>query len=385
MIGLSLLIPIVIIFLTWVFFRKQLHWLELIGALLTSYIVFGIGYLILRPSTSDFEYNGHLIVKAEYYEEYETWVSKTCTRTYTTGSGKNMRTHTRTYDCSYCDRTSAKYYLIDEYGNSFSTDQETYNKLKKKWNANPIFTELNRRIRKSGFCGKDGDKYTIHWNKNVMDHYNYTTTHRFDNPLLLNRSLFNHLKNDSTKYKRIFKYPELDYSGQVQTVIGLKNINLPAEEKIRFSKYHDYLNAKYGFTNQIRIHTIFYKNEDISIAREQESYYMGGKQNEIIVCVGTDGNKIQWVYPISWSENKVNLVNIREDLMVDDKIDISKFYQTYDKARKEFKRKDFTDFEYISYVPSGKDMWIMISILVISTIIILIVFIKNHFHHDSDF
>lgn len=381
MIGLLALVPLIITFIAWIIFKKRLHWNELAGALLVTYLFMLLAYFGVRPSSTDVEYNGHLIVKAEYYEEWETYVKRTCTRTYTTGSGKNKRTHTETYDCSYCDRTSEKFYLIAEDGSKFSTDKRTYERLTKQWKSNQTFVDLNRKIKKSFTCGKDGDMYYITWDGDILTHESYTTTHYFDNPLLFNRSIFNGTKLDSIQLSKTHEYPTL-INGKQNTIIGLENVNIPNKEI--FNSHLNFFNAKNGHTNKMRYYTIFFKDEDLKIAKSQENKYIGGNQNEVIICVGHNGNKMTWVYPFGWCENKVNLVNLREDLMQNDSIYLDKFLTAYNTSKTTFKPRDFHDFDYITYVPSSKDLFIMLFVILVVNIFALIIFIRNDFNEDDD-
>jgi hypothetical protein len=360
MIWYALIIPILAAVIGWVLFKNKIVWWEIIIPVASSALFILISYYTMKSVTlEDVEYNGFIVTEARYYEAWETWRKKTCSHTYSTGSGKNRTTHTVYYDCSYCDYNSEYYVMIDTDGNEISISEAKYKSLIKLWKANPKFVELNRDINYHGSCGKDGDMYRIVWNRDINTSITTTHTKSFTNILKCNHSAFNYptIEKEKARTSGLYEYPEVvDYNYQ-SSVVGIQHLNSKSRAKI--VKTLDYINGAYGRKYKIKVFTLFYKNRDISTAFQQEAYWDGGNQNEIIVCIGLDNlGNIEWVKPFSWCDNKRVLVDIREDLMEAPVKDEKAFYNAYMKAiSTHWHYKSFKDFNYLSFEPTSGQLW----------------------------
>lgn len=382
MLLLCFLMPILITLLVWVFFKDKFHWIELLIPTATVGLFILISYQVQKSDAWTEEYNGHIVVEARYYEYWETWVEQTCSRqvacgteSYTDSQG---RTQTRTvycteyYDCSYCDNNSEYYQAITREGLSFSISKQEYHRLKDLWGGEK-FKDLNRRINYSGGCGKDGDMYFTTWNGKVMDSKTITTTHKYQNFLKYNTSIFNFPKVEDTA--SLYKYPTI--KGLYQNTVLGKNVN----DTLR--TYLNYFNADNGKTFKLRYFTLFFDNKNIDIAKQQEALWLGGNQNEIVVCIGRNKDKMEWVYVFGWCDNKLTHVNLREDLMKNDSIYLDKFYNTYQKSKVTYKYKDFKDFNYITFQPTRKEIMFIFFGSLIITIVSLLIVTLNKFGKDD--
>jgi hypothetical protein len=354
----------------WVLFKNKIVWWEILIPVAGSALFILISYYTMKSVTlSDVEYNGYIVTEARYYEAWETWKKKTCSRTYTTGSGKNRTTHTVYYDCSYCDYNSERYVMIDSDGDEISISRDKYLSLVKLWKETPKFVELNRDINYRGSCGKDGDMYRIVWNRDINTSITTTHTKSFTNILKSNHSAFNYpnIEKDKARTSGLYEYPELQQYNYQSSVIGIEDFN--SRSRLKIIKTLDYINGAYGRKYKVKIFTLFFKNRDISTAFQQEAYWDGGNQNEIVVCIGLDNlGNIEWVKPFSWCDNKRVLIDIREDLMEAPVKDDKAFYNIYMKAiNSHWHYKSFKDFNYLSFEPTSGQLWfVYIMTLIIS-------------------
>lgn len=381
MIYYAILIPIFISFLGWVLYKRQVTWWELLLAPTISFLLIVISYYSMKSYTlTDVEYNGHLIVDAAYYEPYDTWVKKTCSYTTCSGSGKSRSCTTHYYDCSYCDHIEARYVMADVEGNTIEISRDKYLALKQQWHSTPQFLELNRDINYHGDCGKDGDAYTIKWDGKRSSSETHTTTHEFTNILKCNHSAFNYpeVKPELAKKAGLFDYPEIGTYEYQKSVLGLHNTKL--------TKYLDYLNGAYGTKYKLRIYTLFFKDKPLSTSFLQEAYFDGGNQNEIIVCIGLDkANKITWVRPFSFCDNKLVLVDIRDDLMEAKTINEEVFYTTYMNAiKKSWHFKSFKDFNYLSFEPTEGQLWFVYVMTTLVSMGLIAWSITNEENNDNE-
>lgn len=88
----------------------------------------------------------------------------------------------------------------------------------------------------------------------------------------------------------------------------------------------------------------------------------------MIICIGLSSktNYIQWVRPFSWTPERRLLVDIREDIMKTDKFNSKSLVDAISPSLKNFKRKEFKEFSYITVDPPK---WAIITTCILSLII----------------
>jgi hypothetical protein len=372
MIWFAVCIPLIISLVGYYLYKHKFAWWELFIPTGVALIAIVVSFYTMKSITlSDVEYNGYLIKEARYYEYYETWVTKTCSYTTCSGTGKTRTCTTHYYDCSYCDTNSAYWVMIDTHGNSISISQEKYLALMRKWKAIPKFVELDRDINYRGGCGKDGDMYSIKWDNHIQTSETSTYTNEFSNILKSNHSAFNFpviTPEDASKLG-LYEYPIIGEYNKQNSVIGLSQMNIKGKNQLQTSM--NYLNGSLGASNKVRVYTLFFVDKEIDIAFKQEAYWDGGNQNELVVCIGVDkiGN-IKWCKPFTWCDNKRMIVDTREDIMNIKTVNNAKMYNIYKKNIMKFwKYKSFKDFNYLSFEPTTGQL---IFVYVLTTIISLL-------------
>jgi hypothetical protein len=175
MIWIAVIIPIIGAFIMLRWYREHLAWWEVAIPLVVALsftLIFK--FTVETVQTTDTEYRGGLVTEARYYEYWETYVRKTCSRT--TKVGKT--TVTTYYDCSYCDENPAHWSVVDTRGEEYSISEAEYNSLRRKWEAKEQFIELDRDINNGGFgCGQDGDMYRVGWDGKPITSEATVTSH----------------------------------------------------------------------------------------------------------------------------------------------------------------------------------------------------------------
>lgn len=381
MIYSAFIIPIIVSLVGFLLYKKKVTPIEIgLNILITCVIVVISFFIFKKITTSDVEYNGHIIVEARFYEEWETYVNKTCTKTKRSGK------HTRTvhYDCSYCDHHPERYELVDDSGNTFSISEEEYQKVVKRWGKTPIFKDLNRNINHNFMCGKDGDMYYVTWNGDVKTSMISTTKHSYDNILQYGNSAFDFERIDSDEAEKmgLYEYPEVDNYYQ-PTVLGLEKTTI--KNKNYFRQKIDYFNGFYGKKYNNRVFVLIFPDGKKSLANKQEKYWFGGNRNEVVICIGVDKtNKIKWVKPFSWVKDKTLIPYLRNDIM--ELGDLDKCDGLYDILVKDngkyFKWRDFDkDFSYLKYKVTTGQMIFIYLLSLICSIGIMVISIKNE--HDN--
>lgn len=292
----------------------------------------------------DTEYRGSLITEARYYEYWEEWVHRTCTR--------KVGKVTVTYDCSYCSEHPARWEVVDNYGNKWDITESYYKQLMSRWSATPKFVELNRSINHHGSCGKDGDMYAVNWDHKILTSEPAVTLHSYENKVQVSHNAFKlpYVAQEEAKKLGLYEYPERFDQYKQHAILGIDSL-YPDKRQVRYiNKYFDFLNGYYGVHNHVKVFVLFFFNKIQLIAHKQEAYWDGGNDNEVVVCIGIDPKmkKMGWVKSFGWCDNKRVHVEIRERLMEHPYFDFMHVYTGIIGAVKEYyKPKDFSEFDYL--------------------------------------
>ena len=177
---------------------------------------------------------------------------------------------------------------------------------------------------------------------------------------------------DKKQYK-LYDYPNVN-SFRQETVLGLDSVKwVTAKEKLLMRQWAKYYNGLLGPKKHARIYTLFYVDKPSVTGNMQEAYWDGGNDNELVVCIGLSSKekKIQWVKPFTWSPNRKIIPDVREDIM---KMEIFNpniiANSIISNVEKEFIRKDFSEFSYITIEPPTWAKW---TTAIITTIITLLI------------
>lgn len=371
---------------------KENGWVPIVIGMLITLCTLGITKLVIDSSYgSESEYRGTLVLKAEYYEYWSSWVEQTCSRQVYDGEdcvsdgkgGQNCTPRYRTeyYDCSYCDENEEYWTVKDNLGRTYQISESKYKELMAQWGATPKFVDQNRRIRKSGRCGVDGDMYDGYWDKQIMTseatnhRVSYINKGKFKNSGFSFQELDTFEKNNNL----IYEYPDYYYNNysKQRNILGIEKLNLTSTQLDTIYKHYEYMNGL-GYNTHCKVFILLFPNKNISNAQIQERYWQGGHRNEMVICIGYDSTskKLDWVYPFSWTNNKRVGVDLREDIMEMDTLNlISAFPIIYKIIDEQFEPKNIDEFSYVANEYSIMTyiiLWILAGLIPIGTIIIYI-------------
>lgn len=367
---LAIVVPMIMVVIAYLFFRDKLTWWELVlPSIICGIFVVIFKFGVEKGLTTDTEYWGYLGVRAEYYEYWETWVSRTCTETYPCGTDSDGNTTycTRTYDCSYCDRNSPKWYLISTSGKKHSITKEKYLELKKRWNSPETLVDLNRNIKYRGSCGKDGNMYSIKWDGNIYTSEQITEKHYYENRIKVSNAFnFKDITEEDKEIYGLYDYPKVNGYSQ-NSLIYNSDISLSKSKLDSLNKSLKYINGKLGPKQELKLFVLLFEDKPEISANFQESYWKGGNKNEMVVCIGLEkgSNDIKWVRSFSWTPNRTMLVDIREDLVGIGEFSSKKIFDNLIRILDTYQRRSFSEF---SYIQIETPVWAMITsfILIIS-------------------
>jgi len=385
MIWIAVIIPILGAFVMLRWYRSHLAWWEIVIPMAVALIFTLIfKFTVEKVQTSDTDYEGDLVTEARYYESWETYVRKTCTRT--TRVGKT--TITTTYDCSYCDENPARWTVVNSKGEEFSIDDRFYNVLRKRWKSQETFVELGRDINHGGFgCGKDGDMYTISWDGEPLTSEATVEAKDYENRVQAAHTVFDYpdVTDEDTKTYGLVDYPEIVGYKQ-NTVLGDTVKWMRKWERAVGEKLIQHSCGYWGPRKDANIWLVFFVDKPMISASMQEAYWEGGNDNEVTICVGLSSKtrEIQWVKPFSWTPNRTILVNLREDIMNTKNFNFKKIKEAIDKNMPSYKKKDFKEFNYLTVEPPTWAIVTTILVTIITTVSLCVWAVKNDYIADEN-
>lgn len=369
---LVLIIPFIFSILGLLFFKHKITRLELLIPIITSIILISSFKACSTSSNiKDYEYWGGKILSANYIEKWNEYIKKECSYTCCCDDeGDNCDTNY--YDCSYVKNHPEEWYIIDENSEYHNITKSEYYRLVNLFN-NENFIDMKR-----DFHTIDGDKYTSYWDKRYETIENITTIRKYKNKVQATKNLFHYEDLAPDDINDLYEYPPIE---------NLKQEHLLGYEHKLASKELERINGLIAKNKEIKIFVLVYDNPDRNISYKQETFWKGGNKNEFVLTLGVQNNIIVWSRVISWTENQYSKILI-EDLFMDN-TDMGCLDTTVKNMipilNKDFKRKKFTDFDYLKIPMSNTQIiWLYIIAIVIN-IIILIIITNNEFDDNRTF
>lgn len=295
-----------------------------------------------------------------YYEPWDEYIHKTCSKSHERCSGSGEKrtctTYYTYYDCSYVDNHPARW--ESDHG---SVNESMYLTAVGLW-GNKKFVDMNRR-----YHSYDGDAYTTAMPDSANQPFSprvlgFSTQGSYENKVVFSKSVFKfkEVTPEEVKAYGLYAWGESPLMGVSDTYADmiLRNTN--------------YL---YGASRQMSLRVMVFRNKGIESAFWQESYWNGGNKNEFNVCIGVDAdNNISWVKVISWTTNEVLKLEVRDAIIEMNTFQIHaivRYLAKYVPPR--FVRREFKEFSYLPDPPTG--MWVY----VVSIIIMIGAFIGTFF------
>lgn len=358
----ALLVPLLFAIVLFIFFKHSTAWWEFLipfGTALIVALIFKV--TIETTATSDTEYWSGTIQKAEYYEPWNEYIHQTCTRQVACGTDSKGNTTycSESYDCSYVQYHSEYWEITDDNGISINVSEFFYKRLLKRFGV-PYFVELNRNS-----YTQDGDKYVSEWLKTDKTIECMVTSRSYRNRVQAARDVFNYPDVDTTEIKLydLHQYPQIiGYYDQINLLGKIKYWSF-------YNRQLEVLNAKLGHKKQIKVFVILFRGKERDAGFKQEALWKGGNKNELVICIGLDkDDNVTWAYPFSWTDKQIVKVNIRTHIEAQKKLDLSEIIDyTYNEVDKNFVRKNWKDFDYLTIEPTTNEiMWTFIITFIIN-------------------
>jgi len=380
-------------------FREQIVWWEIaLIILVPGLLSIGAKTLIDTYSISFTEYWGDEIVSVYEEEPYNYWHSEMCSyecNCHTDDEG-NEDCETCWRDCSHQDDVGPNWYATTKLGHTISISEEQYDKWNKQFGGNRIKVNTRENYDPSDNCayssgtkfsGKDVGEYSYewrtNWNGDFFTSVPLTTEHSYVNKIKSSDyTVFHYIKisDEEADSLKLFDYPELDNSFTYPTILGYDNPAINTE-------FHR-INGHLGSTKQLRVWVLVHNTTDSEIGYKQESYWVGGNKNELVINIGVQGSDIKWCHVFSWS----NITSLKDDIkqyvLKQGKLNNSTFMNIGEyvhlECEKRFERLEFKQFDYLSVEPPTWTIILTYIIVIIICGFISFGVISNQYTSDSN-
>ena len=366
------IIPFITALFLLIVFNRKMVWWEYLVLILPSLLFTLITQLIMvSVNSSDTEYLGGYVNRITYYEPWDEMVRVRHTRTDSDGEEEVYYTWEREYH-------SERYTYVDNESNwEHYLSKKEYEIIKKRMGDKAVFRDMHRDYHRI-----DGDAYDIYWDKTIEHLYDITTPHSYTNKIKASQShtifKYSDISEEDAKELGLYEYPDINLMNQ-NPIIG-RYASDRDKQRIK------YINATYGKAHQFRVYMLFYEGKDIEISEQQKAYWQNGNKNEFVVCLGTQRDSVVWCNPFSWCDEPKLEALTRDYFIQNPKVDIDaygKWLQTQIPTK--WKRKEFSDFEYI-HIGLSKGQYIaLIIIMILLNIGISVFLVMNDIQNENGY
>lgn len=437
---LLILIPIFITIIFYIFRKSEIKWWEFFIPVGAGLILLLIAKLIVNYTTVTFdEYWGSNVVAVYEEEPYNYWHHQTCYRTVTTGK----TTITIPYDCSHQVDVGPCWTAKTDLGEEIRLTEDEYEEIKTRFKTSRAIIDSHTNYDYNDRCansngtkferkqvGRVSYTYQVKWDDSDATRKPYFSSHSYKNKIKSSDITIFNLSKVSDKLAdtlNLFKYPENIDGFDCPTILG-NNISKEIQED--FKK----LNGKFGVSNQMRLWVLVFEDKPLKIAYQQESYWVRGNMNELVICIGKNkNNKIDWCHTFSWSlsteltadiSGKVmNLYQYKDTtyqnefkipvygrgskkhkivkyntIYQDSTAKVKQFessiltdktwgdlYQYLNNNLQRYERRSFKEFDYLTVKPSNTSLIVISIVLIIISLGLNIWIVNNEFSDDDEY
>ena len=323
--------------------NNNITWQEWIGSAVAAYVTAVLFQCIaIYGMTDDIEtWSGQITHEAhmgQWVEEYQQRHSET----YTTGSGKNQRTHTRVwYTTEHATHPEhwVSYLTFGEINDEKEISLDQFNIIKSKF-GNVIEDGGRQSCTYGGHFDYGDNRIYVAPNKTGYL-YPVTTIRHFTNKIKAAPTVFSFPKVPSNS--PVYFWPENPNYMVSDRLIG--------ESRISVLEF-DRMNTRLGPKKFVNVIMINFGNKDSDIAQWQQAKWIGGKKNDLVLCygqIGTNGLPT-WSKVFGWTESEMVKRNL-ETILLEHVADNSILELIKTEIVKSYQIKDWSKFDYISIEP----------------------------------
>ncbi len=122
------------------------------------------------------------------------------------------------------------------------------------------------------------------------------------------------------------------------------------------------MNARLGKTKQIRTWVLLFPNQPVLAGQLQEAYWLRGNKNDLVICLGLQGNNVSWCHTFSWCDrDKVGSLHedIEDHFITAKTLDWKRATSFVENTiQNKWHRKNFDDFNYLTLTVPPWGQWL---------------------------
>jgi hypothetical protein len=368
------LIPLMVSIGFWIF-NKNIHIIESIILTIIGFIISIIfHYSAINGMASDIQtYSGSILTAKKYsewtefyykeiYKDETYYTTETRTRTV---NGKTERytervRHTREVFSHLEPRTRIHpehFECSDTLDRTFSIDKSRFIDIATKFGQTKAQPgkRSNWGYRERGNTFKSGDQNDYVAINNNHYIYPVTDVKTWENKIKACPSIFSYIKVPDNIISSLFEYPKNNNKFISDRLVGNPSFNI-----IEW----DQMNAKLGPMKKINVIAVnFPLKSDSTIADYLESYWIGGKKNDLVICFNSI--KPTWCKTFGWTESNIVKNNINS-IILNNKINSQSLKLIESEIIKNYKIKDWSKFDYLTVdIPMSYFIWCFIIQIII--------------------
>ncbi len=323
-------------------FSDKVIWLEWLGSTAIAFLCSAvIHFMIITSMCGDVETWSGQISKSVHYPR---WVEEYIQVHTSTDSKGKTRVWTTVEHRTHSEHWEAETTIGDEHEISESFFKEISR------NFNNLTTE---KPYKSGFDSGDPNIYAA-YNKSGFV-YPITGIRHWKNKIKASPSVFSFSK--VPKDIPVYEYPPNDDWLKSDRLLGNVPINISEFDK---------MNTRLGPHKRVNVIIVYFANKDSSISKWQQSKWIGGKKNDLVICYGGQkNNKADWAFCFGWTEREQVKKNL-ETIFLENKIDNNLIPIIEQEIKNNYLIKDWTKLDYITIYPPIWSYWVLIILMIIT-------------------
>lgn len=319
----------------------------------------GILYLMFFLKNSSTEYlSGYATTLTHHFP----WTERKKTTESRTLNGKTEYVT----KVSYIDHGDE--YLCDlNTGENIFVDAAAFNRMSRKWG-----TPIEKISVYHPDCVSGGGGEKMEWNGNEYDTEIFTLTHRYRNPIKNSNSPLRgrRIKKDKAMSLGLFEYPNIE-SRKQKALLAAPDLHYSGKlNDIDFELQH--LNGFCGAEKQIHAFLLLFPaNAGSEIALKQRDYWKGCNKNEFVVCLGVQGNSVEWCETLSWMDDQTLDKEVKEYFRQNPTADLTLFVKWLRDHLHLWKRKEAKDIKLIEHMTTGNTIYLWCSALATAVLVFL--------------
>lgn len=348
----------------WMLDRKVVWFEWLIGSGI-GFVTAGIFHLIaLNGATADVEtWSGQLVQgyhTARWEEYYEEAVYRTEYYTTVERNANGKGTHTERHSRQVFDHWSAQqrwhdddYQVASNIGTSHEVDHAFFDKVAETFGGYiPVRGYRHTNEHASKMIAGDPNDYTTHNQKGFV--WPVTKHVSFENKVRATPTTFSYAPvPEGTK---VFEYPPNQDPFHSDRLLGSATL----VDHFAF----DQMNARLGPARRVNVILVGFGTGGSMLAKWQESKWVGGKKNDVVVCFGGSNAKPDWVEAFGWTDAKVCLRSLESIILEHGAVNES-LPLIEQEIIADYKLKDWSQFDYIQVPAPMWTLWVYLLAMVL--------------------